>query len=129
MSPILKHSLDEIKRYKQRSFCPVTQMQKLNRALAEIAAETDDFMRDYLINRYNQSLDLYHINGRAGSLLPKEEEAIPAQAGTTAAQVIAAANAAYDNVYAPRIPYMLAGTIADAAAAHQAFRAALVGTN
>jgi hypothetical protein len=129
MAQILKHSLDEIKRFKTKTYNPVSTMQRINRALAEIVNfdGDDSYMYDYLVNRYLQSLDLYHINGRAGSLLPKEEEAIPAQAGTTAAQVIAAADAAYDTVYAPRIPYMLAGTIADATAAHQAFRAALVG--
>jgi glutathione S-transferase len=131
MAQILKHSLSEIKPQKTKLFNPVSTMQRLNRALAEaIGYDGDDAcMANYLVNYYLQSLDLYHVNGRAGSLLPKEEEAIPAQAGTTDAQVIAAANAAYDNVYAPRIPYMLAGTIADAAAAHQAFRAALVGAN
>lgn len=129
MAQILKHSLDEIKRFKTKTYNPVSTMQRINRALAEIVNfDGDDrYMYDYLVDRYLKSLDLYHINGRSGSLLPKEDEvSAPAQ---TAAQVIAAANAAYDTVYAPRIPYMLAGTIADAAAAHQAFRAALVGTN
>lgn len=124
MAQILEHSLDEIKRHPQKSFCPVTQRQRLNRALVAIAAETDSEMRDYLINRYNQSLDLYHVNGRAGSLLPQEASA-PAQPAV--AKVIAAANAAYDNVYAPRIPCMLAGTVEDAAAGYQALQAALAG--
>lgn len=127
MAQILKHSLDEIKRFKTKTYNPVSTMQRINRDLAEIVNfDGDDCgLYDYLVNRYLQTLDLYHVNGRAGSLLPKDDEvSAPAQ---TAAQVIAAANAAYDNVYAPRIPHMLAGTVADAAAAHQAFRAALVG--
>lgn len=122
---MIQHQLSEIKRFKTKTYCPVTQLQKLNRALAEIANETDSHMRAYLINRYHQSLDLYHVNGRAGSLLPKEEEAIPAQAGTTADQVIAAANAAYE-AYAKRIPYGCGGTVEDTAVYHQTFRA-LVG--
>ncbi len=125
MSTILEHSLDEIKRYPQRTYCPVTQRQKLNRQLAEIlATDPSDDMYDYLVGRYLQSLDLYHVNGRAGSLLPQEASA-PAQPAV--AQVIAAANAAYDSVYAPRIPYMLAGTVEDAAAGYQALQAALAG--
>ncbi len=124
MAQILEHSLDEIKRHPQKSFCPVTQRQKLNRALAEIAAETDDYMGNYLINRYNQSLDLYHVNGRAGSLLPQEASA-PAQPAV--AKVIAAANAAYE-AYAQRIPYGFAGTVEDTAVYHSTF-AALVGAN
>jgi hypothetical protein len=28
-------------------------------------------MADYLVNLYHRSLDLYHINGRSGSLLPQ----------------------------------------------------------
>lgn len=123
MAQILKHSLDEIKRFKTKTYNPVSTMQRINRDLAEIVNfDGDDRgLYDYLVNRYLQTLDLYHINGRAGSLLPKEETA------PTAAQVIAAANAAYDKVYAPRVPHMLAGTVADAAAAHQAFRTALAG--
>ena len=124
MTQILEHSLDEIKRHPQKSFCPVTQRQKLNRALAEIAAETDDYMRDYRISRYNQSLDLYHVNGRAGSLLPHEASA-PAQPAV--ATVIAAANAAYA-AYAKRIPYGCGGTVEDTAVYHSTF-AALVGAN
>ncbi len=126
MAQILKHSLDEIKRFKTKTYNPVSTMQRINRDLAEIVNfdGTDRGLYDYLVNRYLQTLDLYHVNGRAGSLLPKEDET---QEQPTAAQVIAAANAAYDKVYAPRIPHMLAGTVADAAAAHQAFRAALVG--
>lgn len=126
MSTILEHSLDEIKRYPQRTYCPVTRRQSLNRALAEIlATDPSDDMYDYLVGRYLQSLDLYHVNGRAGSLLPKEEEA--SAPAPTAAQVIAAANTAYDNVYAPRIPYMLAGTVEDAATGYKALQAALAG--
>jgi hypothetical protein len=127
MAQILKHSLTEIKRFKTKTYNPVSTMQRINRDLAEIVNfDGDDRgLYNYLVNRYLQTLDLYHVNGRAGSLLPKDDEvSAPAQ---TAAQVIAAANAAYDKVYAPRIPHMLAGTVADAAAAHQAFRAALVG--
>ncbi len=71
MANSLEHSLDEIKRHPQKSYCPVTQRQKLNRALAEIANEADDYMRNYLTNRYLQALDLYHVNGRSGSLLPQ----------------------------------------------------------
>lgn len=128
MAQILEHSLDEIKRYPQRTYCPVTRRQNLNRALAEILSiDPADDLYDYLVNRYLQSLDLYHVNGRAGSLLPKEEDVIPAQAGTTAAQVIAAANAAYDTVYAPRVPYMQVGTLDDTAVYNQALQAALAG--
>lgn len=127
MANSLEHSLAEIKPQKTKLFNPVSTRQRINRALAEATEYDGDdaYMADYLVNYYLRSLDLYHVNGRAGSLLPKDDEvSAPAQ---TAAQVIAAANAAYDNVYAPRIPHMLAGTVADAAAAHQAFRAALVG--
>ena len=68
-----QHELSEIKRYPQKTYCPVTQRLNLNRALAEIINfdDPDTYMRDYLVNRYLQSLDLYHINGRAGSLLPQ----------------------------------------------------------
>ena len=125
MANILEHSLDEIKRHPQKSFCPVTQRQKLNRALAEIISlDPSDDMYTYLINRYNQSLDLYHINGRAGSLLPQAASA-PAQ--PTVAKVIAAANAAYE-AYAKRIPYGCGGTVEDTAVYHSTF-AALVGVN
>lgn len=121
MAQILEHSLNEIKRYPQRTYCPVTRRQNLNRALAEIISmDPADDLYDYLVNRYLQSLDLYHVNGRAGSLLP-------AETSPTAAQVIAAANTAYDNVYAPRIPYMLAGTVEDAATGYKALQAALAG--
>ena len=69
---IKKHSFDEIKRHPQKNFCPVTQMQKLNRALAElISLDPSDDMYSYLVDRYLQSLDLFHVNGRAGSLLPQ----------------------------------------------------------
>lgn len=127
MSTILRHTLSEIKPQKTKLFNPVSTMQRLNRQLAEaIDYNGDDaYMANYLVDLYLRSLDLYHVSGRAGSLLPKEEEAPEPQ--PTAAQVIAAANAACDNVYAPRIPFMLAGTVEAAAAAHQAFRAALVG--
>ena len=68
-----QHELSEIKRYPQKTYCPVTQRLNLNRALAEILSwtGTDQYMYNYLVNRYLQSLDLYHINGRAGSLLPQ----------------------------------------------------------
>lgn len=81
-------------------------------------------MRDYLINRYNQSLDLYHVSGRAGSLLPQEAPA-SAPAQPAVAKVIAAANAAYE-AYAKRIPYGCGGTVEDTAVYHSTF-AALVG--
>jgi hypothetical protein len=69
---IKKHSLSEIKRHKQKSFCPVTQMQRLNRALAElISLDPSDDMYSYLVDRYLKSLDLFHVNGRSGSLLPQ----------------------------------------------------------
>ena len=70
MAHSLEHSLDEIKRYPQRTYCPVTRRQSLNRDLAEILSmdPTND-LYDYLVNRYLQTLDLYHVNGRAGSLL------------------------------------------------------------
>jgi hypothetical protein len=69
---IKKHSFSEIKRHKQKTYCPVTQMQRLNRALAELLTlAPNDLMYDYLVNRYLQSLDLYHVNGRSGSLLPQ----------------------------------------------------------
>jgi len=70
-----QHTLDEIKRFKTKTYCPVTQMQKLNRALAEIINfdDPDTYMLDYLTNRYLDRLDLYHVNGRSGSLLPQEE--------------------------------------------------------
>lgn len=72
MSTILEHSLDEIKRFKTKTYCPVTQRQKLNRALVEILGmDPADNLYDYLVSRYLQSLDLYHVNGRAGSLLPQ----------------------------------------------------------
>ena len=126
MAQILKHSLDEIKPQKTKLFNPVSTMQRLNRQLAEAIGydSGDAYMANYLVDLYHRSLDLYHVNGRAGSLLPKEDDT---QAQPTAAQVIAAANAAYDKVYAPRIPHMLAGTVEDAAAGHQAFQAALAG--
>ena len=68
-----QHELSEIKHYPQKTYCPVTQRLNLNRALAEILSwtGTDQYMYNYLVNRYLQSLDLYHINGRAGSLLPQ----------------------------------------------------------
>ena len=68
-----QHELSEIKRYPQKTYCPVTQRLNLNRALVEIINfdDPDTYMRDYLVNRYLQSLDLYHVNGRAGSLLPQ----------------------------------------------------------
>ena len=66
-----QHTLDEIKRFKTKTYCPVTQMQKLNRKLADILNETDAYMRGYLTKTYLQDLDLYHINGTAGSLLPQ----------------------------------------------------------
>lgn len=72
MAHSLEHSLDEIKRYPQRTYCPVTQRQKLNRALAEILGmDPANDLYDYLVSRYLQSLDIYHINGRAGSLIPQ----------------------------------------------------------
>ena len=68
---MLQHTLSEIKPQPQKTFCPVTQLQKLNRAASEIINwnGTDRYMYDYLVNRYLQSLDLYHVNGRKGSLL------------------------------------------------------------
>jgi hypothetical protein len=69
---ILNHTLDEIKRFKTKTYNPVSAMQRLNRALAElISLDPSDNMYSYLANCYNQKLDLYHINGRAGSLLPQ----------------------------------------------------------
>jgi hypothetical protein len=62
----------------------------------ELAAQGTTVRPDW-VNRYLQQLDGYHVNGRAGSLLPKEET------GPTAEQAIAAANAAYA-VYARLIP-------------------------
>lgn len=118
---MIQHTLSEIKRFKTKTYCPVTQLQKLNRALVEITNETDPEMRAYLVNCYNQSLDLYHVNGRAASLL--SQAAIPQQ--PTADRVIAAANAAYE-AYAKRIPYGCGGTVEDVAVYHQTFRA-LVG--
>lgn len=66
---MLQHQLSEIKRFKSKVYCPVTQLQKLNRALTEIANEADKYMQQYLTNRYLQTLDLYHVDGRSGSLL------------------------------------------------------------
>jgi hypothetical protein len=69
---ILNHSFDEIKRFKTKTYCPVTQWQKINRKLAELLTlAPSDSMYDYLRNCYLQSLDLYHVNGRSGSLLPQ----------------------------------------------------------
>lgn len=73
MANSLEHSLSEIKPQKTKLFNPVSTRQRLNRALAEIVTwnGSDDYMYNYLVNRYLQSLDLYHVNGRAGSLLPQ----------------------------------------------------------
>ncbi len=73
MAQILKHSLNEIKPQKTKLFNPVSTMQRLNRQLAEaIGYDGDDAcMATYLVNLYHRSLDLYHVNGRAGSLLPQ----------------------------------------------------------
>ncbi len=71
MAQILKHSLNEIKPQKTKLFNPVSTMQRLNRQLAEAISynDGDACMADYLVNLYHRSLDLYHVNGRAGSLL------------------------------------------------------------
>lgn len=73
MANSLEHSLDEIKPQKTKLFNPVSTRQRLNRALAEIVTwnGNDTYMYNYLVNRYLQTLDLYHVNGRAGSLLPQ----------------------------------------------------------
>ncbi len=73
MANSLEHSLSEIKPQKTKLFNPVSTRQRLNRALAEIVTwnGSDDYMYNDLVNRYLQSLDLYHVNGRAGSLLPQ----------------------------------------------------------
>lgn len=73
MAQILKHSLSEIKPQKTKLFNPVSTMQRLNRQLAEaIGYDGDDaYMATYLVNLYLQTLDLYHINGRGGSLIPQ----------------------------------------------------------
>lgn len=73
MAQILKHSLSEIKPQKTKLFNPVSTMQRLNRALAEaIGYDGDDaYMANYLVDLYHRSLDLYHVNGRGGSLLPQ----------------------------------------------------------
>lgn len=125
MAQILKHSLSEIKPQKTKLFNPVSTMQRLNRQLAEAIGYTDGdaCMADYLVDLYHRSLDLYHVNGRAGSLLPKEDDT---QARPTAAQVIAAANAAYD-AYAQHVPYGCGGSLEAAAIGHQVFQAALAG--
>jgi hypothetical protein len=103
---MLQHTLSEIKKFSSKVYCPVTRLQNINRALAEILTlDASDDMYDYLTNRYLQQLDGYHVNGRSGSLLPKEEAL-----QTAVDQAIAAANAAYA-VYAQLIP---AGFGADA---------------
>ncbi len=68
-----QHQLSDIKPQKTSLFNPVSTMQRLNRALTEILTfDGDDAgFLDYLVNRYLQTLDIYHINGRAGSLLPQ----------------------------------------------------------
>jgi len=73
MANSLEHSLDEIKPQKTKLFNPVSTRQRLNRALAEIMTWNGDdaYMYNYLVSRYLQTLDLHHINGRAGSLLPQ----------------------------------------------------------
>lgn len=73
MANSLEHSLDEIKPQKTKLFNPVSTRQRLNRALAEIVAWNGDdaCMYNYLVDLYLKSLDLYHVNGRAGSLLPQ----------------------------------------------------------
>lgn len=126
MSTILRHTLSEIKPQKTKLFNPVSTMQRLNRQLAEaIDYNGDDaYMANYLVDLYLRSLDLYHVSGRAGSLLPKEEEAPEPQ--PTAAQVIAAANAAYD-AYAQHVPFGCGGSLEAAAIGHQVFQAALAG--
>lgn len=70
---MLQHTFDEIKQQRSKLFNPVSTMQRINRDLAEIVNfnDTDMGLRDYLVNRYLQSLDLYHVNGRSGSLLPQ----------------------------------------------------------
>jgi hypothetical protein len=69
---MLQHSFSEIKRFKTKTYCPVTQWQKLNRKLAELLTlAPNDLMYDYLVDRYLQDLDLFHKDGRAGSLLPQ----------------------------------------------------------
>lgn len=73
MANSLEHSLDEIKPQKTKLFNPVSTMQRLNRQLAEAIGYTDGdaYMANYLVDLYHRSLDLYHVNGRAGSLLPQ----------------------------------------------------------
>jgi len=70
---MLQHQFSEIKRHPQKTYCPVTQLQKLNRALAEIINfdGSDDYMYTYLVNRYHQSLDLSPLHGRSASLVPQ----------------------------------------------------------
>ena len=72
---MLQHTLSEIKPQKTKLFNPVSTMQRINRALAEAINynDGDAYMADYLVNLYHRSLDLYHINGRAGSLLCQAE--------------------------------------------------------
>lgn len=68
-----KHQLSDIKLQKSRLFNPVSTMQRLNRDLAEILNfdGEDQGLCDYLVDRYLQTLDIYHKNGRSGSLLPQ----------------------------------------------------------
>lgn len=68
-----QHTLAEIKRQPQKTFCPVTTRLRLNRALAEIISFNGDdtYFYNYLVESYLKALDLYHVNGRSGSLLPQ----------------------------------------------------------
>lgn len=67
------HELSDIKRQKSKLFNPVSTMQRMNRKLAElISLDPSDDMYNYLVNVYLQMLDLYHKDGRAGSLLPQK---------------------------------------------------------
>lgn len=69
-----QHQLSEIKRFKVKTYCPVAKLHRLNRKLAELLTlPPNDLMYDYLVNNYLQTLDIYHVNGRAGSLLPQAE--------------------------------------------------------
>ena len=67
-----KHVLSEIKRQRTKLFNPVSTMQRMNRKLAElITLDPSDGMYNYLLGVYLQTLDLYHVDGRSGSLLPQ----------------------------------------------------------
>lgn len=68
---MLQHTFGEIKQQRSKLFNLVSTMQRINRDLAEIINfdDPDMGMREYLVDRYLKTLDIYHVNGRAGSLL------------------------------------------------------------